>query len=113
MFGADGGPGGGLSFAGSDAFVEVAVTAQIADTRDALDTPRTPQEHGSTAKHPVAPQNLFDLGPSWATATCIQQQSFDHQWECRFVKKISAVLDFINNIVRNLNCISIQVNKRK
>lgn len=108
MFGADGGPGGGLSFAGSDAFIEVPVTAQIADARDALDAPRTPEEHGSTTKHPVAPQNLFDLGPSWATATCIQQQSFDHQWECRFVKKkIFEVLDSINNIMRNLNCISI------
>lgn len=88
MFGADGGPGGGLSFAGSDTFVEVAVTAQIADA------PRTPEEHGSTTKHPVASQNLFDLGPSRTTATCIQQQSFGHQWERRSVKKkISEVLE--------------------
>lgn len=94
VFGADGGPGGGLSFAGSDTFVEVAVTAQIADARDALDAPRTPEEHGSTTKHPVASQNLFDLGPSRTTATCIQQQSFGHQWERRSVKKkISEVLE--------------------
>lgn len=86
LFDADGGPGGGLSFAGSDTLVEVAVTTQIADARDALDAPRTAEEHGSTAKHPAAPQNLFDLGLTRATATCVQQQSLYHQWERRSVK---------------------------
>lgn len=86
LFGADGGPGGGLSFTGSDTLVEVAVTAQIADARDALDALRTSEEHGATAKHPVAPQNLFDLGATRATATCVQQQSFYRQWERRSVE---------------------------
>ncbi|OAD62765.1 hypothetical protein WN48_07222 [Eufriesea mexicana] len=89
LFGADGGPGGGLSFAGSDTYVEVAVTTQIADARDArdaLDAPRAAEEHGATAKHPLTPQNLFDLGTPRATATCFQQQSFGSQWERRSVK---------------------------
>lgn len=86
LFGADGGPGGGLSITGGDTILEVAVTAQIADAPDALDAPRTAEEYGATAKHPLAPQDLFDLGPTRPATTCLQQQSFDRYWKHRSVE---------------------------
>jgi len=69
LFGADGGPGGGLSVANRDRWLEVAVTLKIADAlADVLDVRRIDGEHGATTEHLVAPQNLADLGPTRSAA---------------------------------------------
>ncbi|EZA52387.1 hypothetical protein X777_08879 [Ooceraea biroi] len=83
-FGADGGLGGGLSVAGRDRWLEVAVTLEIADAlADVFDVRRVDGEHGATAEHPVAPQNLADLGPTRSTAARNQRCLSDHSWQRR------------------------------
>jgi len=69
LFGADGGPGGGLSIADRDRWLEVAVTLKITDAlADVLDVCHIDGEHGATTEHLVAPQNLADLGPTRSAA---------------------------------------------
>lgn len=65
-FGADGGLGGGLSVASRDGWFE------ITDARaDVLDIRNIDDEHGATTEHPIAPQDLANLGTTWSTTVRI------------------------------------------